>query len=164
MAQGGTPLALARTPRWSTPLLISWYFKQGFFTLLTVPLLLCLVYGLAVSTLSAVAYGLALLRASYAIFGFLGLCIALAVGGIPLILPPVLYGSLVKHVPRVWLRPDASRCLKIVLSLTVLIVLPLGAYCIYQAVGCSIHWITARDPCAAYTAGLAGSTPPLHCP
>jgi len=42
-----------------------------------------------------VIQGLALLRASYAVFGFIGAFIAASFGWVPVILPPILYYSLI---------------------------------------------------------------------
>lgn len=143
---------------------VSWYFKRGLLTILTVPLFLFLVYAIAVSALGVVVQGYALLRVSGAVFGFVGAFIAISVGLIPIILPPVLYYSLAKNLPGLWLRPDTSRRAKILMSLAVLILLPLGAYLIHHAVSFSITWIADHDPCAAYAAGVTGSKPPVNCP
>lgn len=143
---------------------IPWYFKQRLLTIITAPLFLFLVFSIAVSGFGAMIQGLALLRVSYAVFGFLGAFIAISVGWIPVILPPVLYYSLAKNLPGLWLRPDASRNSKIWSSFAVLVLLPLGAYLIYHAVAFGIGWIADRAPCAAYAAGVIGSKLPVDCP
>ena len=143
---------------------IRWYFKRGAFTLLTAPLLVFLAYCVAVSTLGAYVHGVALLRASYAIFGFIGAFIAASVGWIPVIAPPILYYSLVKNLPGVWLRSDATTREKIVSSALVLILFPLSAYLTYHAVTWGIGWIADRDPCASFAAGVTGSQLPINCP
>jgi hypothetical protein len=79
-------------------------------------------------------------------------------------MPPVLYYSLIKNLPGLWLRPDASPRTKILSSLTVLVLLPLGAYFVHHAVTWGIGWIADRDPCAALAAGVTGSNPPVNCP
>jgi hypothetical protein len=143
---------------------IPWYFKRGALTILTVPLFLFLVYCIAVSAFGAVIQGLALLRASYAVFGFIGAFILVSVGWVPVILPPVLYYSLIKNLPGIWLRPDAARRAKIFSSLAVLVLLPLVASLVYHGVAWGIGWIADRDPCAAFSAGVTGSKPPVNCP
>lgn len=80
---------------------IPWYFKRGMLTVVTAPLFLFLVFCIAVSVLGATVQGLALLRASYAVFGIVGVFIAVSFGWILVILPPVLYYSLIKNVPGV---------------------------------------------------------------
>jgi hypothetical protein len=143
---------------------IPWYFRQGALTLVTAPLFLFLVYCIAISAFGAVIQGLALLRASYAVFGFIGAFIAASFGWVPVILPPILYYSLMKNLPGLWLRPDTSRLAKMAFSLAVIVLLPLAAYVIYHSVGWGIGWVADRDPCAAFSAGVTGSKPPVNCP
>lgn len=143
---------------------IAWYFKRGTLTLVTAPFFLFLGYCIAISAFGAVIQGLALLRASYAVFGFIGAFIALSFGWVPVILPPILYYSLMKNLPGLWLRPDASRRAKIVSSLAVIALLPLAAYLIYHGVAWGIGWIADYDPCAAFSAGVTGTKPPVNCP
>jgi hypothetical protein len=143
---------------------IPWYFRRGVLTIITCPLFLFLAYCIAVSALGAAVQGLALLRATYAVFGFIGAFLALSFGWVPVILPPVLYYSLVKNLPGLWLRPDASGRTKVLSSLAVLVFLPLAAYLIYHGVALGIGWIADRDPCAAFAAGVTGSKPPINCP
>jgi hypothetical protein len=143
---------------------IPWYFKRGAFTLFTAPLLFLLAYCIVVSTLGAYVQGLALLRASHAIFGFIGAFVAVSFGWIPLVAPPVLYYSLVKNLPGIWLRKDAPRRTKFVSSILALILLPLSAYLVYHGVTWGIGWIADRNPCAAFAAGVTGSQVPVNCP
>ena len=143
---------------------IPWDFRRGALTLVTAPLFLFLVYCIAISAFGAVIQGLALLRASYAVFGFIGAFIAVSFGWVPVILPPILYYSLMKNLPGLWLRPDASRLAKVSSSIAVIVLLPLAAYLIYHGVAWGIGWIADRDPCAAFSAGVTGSKPPVNCP
>jgi hypothetical protein len=69
-----------------------------------------------------------------------------------------------KNLPGLWLRPDASRLAKMAFSLAVIVLLPLAAYVIYYSVGWGIGWVADRDPCAAFSAGVTGSKPPVNCP
>lgn len=154
--------ALAQASRASV--WISWYFKRGAFTLVTAPLFLLLVYCVAISTFGAVVQGLGLLRATHAVFGFIGAFIAASVGWVPVILPPVLYFSLIKNLPGVWLRPDAPGRTKLLSSVVVLVLIPLAAYLTYHGVTWGIGWIADRNPCAAFAAGVTGSKIPLDCP
>ena len=103
-------------------------------TLVTAPLFLFLGYCIAISASGAVVQGLALLRASYAVFGFVGAFIGISFGWVPAILPPILYYSLMKNLPGLWLRPDASRRTKVFSSLAVIVLLPLATYLIYHGV------------------------------
>ena len=143
---------------------IPWYFKRGALTLVTAPLFLFLIFCIVVSTVGAVVQGLALFRASYAVFGVIGVFIVISIGWIPVIMPPVLYYSLIKNFPGLWLRSDASHGAKVLYSFAVLVLLPLSAYLLYHAVAWSIGWIADRDPCAAFSVGVTGSKPPLNCP
>jgi hypothetical protein len=143
---------------------IPWYFKRGALTLVTAPLLLFLSFCIAISAFGAVIQGLALVRATYAVFGFIGAFIAVSFGWIPVILPPILYYSLMKNLPGLWLRPDASQRAKIFSSLAVIVLLPLAAYLIHHSVAWGIGWIADRDPCAVFSAGVTGSKPPVNCP
>jgi hypothetical protein len=120
---------------------VPWYFRQGALTSLTAPLFVFLVFCIAVSAFGAAIQGLALVQASYAVFGAVGALIAISFGWVPVIMPPVLYYSLIKNLPGLWLRPDASRRAKIVSSFTVLVLLPLGSYLVYHAVASGIGWI-----------------------
>jgi hypothetical protein len=143
---------------------IPWYFKRGALTPITVPVFLFLVYSIAVSAFGALIQGLALLLASYAVFGIIGALIAISLGWLWVIMPPILYYALIKTLPGLWLRPDRSRRAKILYSLAVLILFSLGAYLVYHAVGWGIGWIADRNPCAAFSVGVTGSRPPVNCP
>ncbi|MGH6635385.1 MAG: hypothetical protein ACRED0_04375 [Gammaproteobacteria bacterium] len=143
---------------------IPWYFKRGVLTLVIAPLFLFLIYCIAVSAFGAVIQGLALLRASYAVFDFIGAFIAVSFGWVPVILPPILYYSLIKNLPGLWLRPDASRRTKIFSFLAVLVLLPLAAFLVYHGVAWGIGWIADRNPCAAFSASVTGPKPPVNCP
>ncbi|MFQ5444256.1 MAG: hypothetical protein ACE5EK_06520, partial [Nitrospinales bacterium] len=118
---------------------ITWYFKRGVLTIFTAPLFFFLVFCIAVSAFGATIQGLALVRASYAVFGFAGSFIVCSFGWVPVVMPPILYYSLIKNLPGVWIRPDASRKARILSSLFVLIFLPLAAYLIYHAVAWGIE-------------------------
>lgn len=143
---------------------IPWYFKRGALTLVTAPLFLFLCYCIAISIFGSVIQGLSLFRASYAVFGFIGAFMAVSFGWIPVILPPVLYYSLMKNLPGLWLRPDASRRTRIFSSFAVIVLLPLAAYLIFHGTIYGIGWIADHDPCAAFSAGVTGSKPPVNCP
>ncbi len=143
---------------------ILWYFKRGTLTLVTAPLFLFLSYCIAISAFGSVIQGLALLRVSYAVFGFIGAFMAASFGWVSVILPPILYYSLMKNLPGLWLRPDASRRTKVFSSLAVIVLLPLAAYLIYHGISWGIGWIADHDPCAAFSAGVTVSKPPVNCP
>ena len=143
---------------------IPWYFKRGALTVVTAPLFLLLVYCIAVSAFVAVVQGIALLRVTYAVFGFIGAYPAFSVGWVPVFLPPVLYCSLIKNLPGLWLEPDASGRTRVLSSLAILILLPLTAYFVYHGVAWGIGWVADRDPCAAFAVGVTGSKPPINCP
>ncbi len=80
------------------------------------------------------------------------------------ITPTVLWYSLIKNIPGVWLRPSGSRTARIATTIGVLIAMPLITTLIYTANGYAIGWIADRDPCAAFAAGVTGSKPPEDCP
>jgi hypothetical protein len=143
---------------------IPWYFRRGALTPVTAALFLLLGVCIAISAFGAVIQGVALLRASHAVFGFVGAFVAVLFGWIPIVLPPILYYSLMKNLPGVWLRPDATRRTKAFSSLVVIVLLPLAAYIIYHGVVWGIGWIADHDPCAALSAGVTGSKPPVNCP
>ena len=140
-----------------------WYFTRGAFTILTAPLFLFLIYAIITSALGAAIQGIALIRVSYAVLGIVGPLFFIAGGWIPLILPPVLYYSLLKNLPGLWIRVDASRMAKIGWSIAVVIALPLAAHLVFEGVAWGIGWIADRDPCAAFDAGVTGSIPPTNC-
>jgi hypothetical protein len=140
-----------------------WYFKRGPLTVLTGPLFLFLVYCIGLTAFGAIVQGLALIRVSAVIFGFIGAFVALVIGWIPVFLPPVLYYSIAKSLPGLWLRPDASTRHKILVSVAWLVLLTLGATLIHHALALGIGWIADRDPCAAFAAGVTGSRLPINC-
>lgn len=154
---------LTRANPGSASVWIPWYFKRGALMAITAPLAVSLAYCLTISIAGAAVQAWALLRASHAVFGLIGAFLAACVGLIPVIMPPVLYYSLVKNLPGLWIRQDAARHAKLLGSLAVLILLPLSAYLIYHAVGLGIAWIADRDPCAALSAGVSGSRLPVNC-
>jgi len=138
---------------------LPWYFKQRLLTVLTVPIFLMLVYCMAVSVVGSAVHGYALLRASRAVFGLWGVIFVVVIGWLPVLLPPVLYYSLAKNLPGLWLRPDAPIREKLLASLAVIVLLPLAAWLIYIGMTYGIGWIADRDPCAALAAGVTGSKP-----
>ena len=142
---------------------IAWYFKRGLWCLVTVPLFGFFVYALVVSLFGAFIQGFALARATRAVWGVLGVLLMIFGGWIPVILPPVLYYSLLKNLPGLWIRPDASRKAKIIGSAGVLIAIPLVASLAYNGLALGIGWIADRDPCAALRAGVTGSIAPANC-
>jgi hypothetical protein len=147
---------------------IPWYFTRGVMTVITAPLFLMFVFFTVSSTFEATIQGMALLRVMRAVFsrrvfvtlgtlfGFLGVVIVF--------LPPILYYSLAKKLPGLWLRPDASRRDRIFTSLLVLVLLPLLAFLIQRVIVVGIAWIADQNPCAAFTAGVTGSKIPVNCP
>lgn len=143
---------------------VPWYFRRGLFAILTVPLFLFLVYSIVLSAVGSLVKGVALLRASYAVFGIVGAFAVFSIGWIPVIMAPVLWYSLTKHLPELWLRPDASTRAKVFTSIGVLVSLPLAAYLIHHVVVLAIGWIADLDPCAALAAGVTASRPPTKCP
>jgi hypothetical protein len=107
---------------------LPWYFKRGAFTLLTIPLFLFLVNSVIISTFAAFVQGLALIKVTYAVLGLLAAVLIVVTGWILLVsLPPVLYFSLLKHIPGLWLRPDASTRTRLITSATVLVLLPVSS-------------------------------------
>ena len=142
---------------------IRWYFRRGALTPVTAALFLLLSACIAISAFGAVIQGIALLQASHAVFGFVGAFVAVLFGWIPIVLPPILYFSLMKNLPGVWLRPDASRRTKAFSSLAVVVLLPLTAYLVYHGIAWGIGWIADHDPCATLSAGVTGSNPPANC-
>jgi len=142
---------------------VAWYFKQGALTLVTAPLFLILVAGVASEAYGAIIHALALVRASYAVFGFFGAFISVSFGWIPVILPPVCYYSLVSSLPGTWRDRDSTRRAKIWTTITVIILLPLAASLIDYGVSWSIGRIADHNPCAALSAGVTGSKPVGKC-
>lgn len=69
-----------------------------------------------------------------------------------------------KNLPGLWLRPDASQRVKVFSFLAVIDLLPLASYLIYHGDAWGIGWIADRDPCAAFSAGVTRSKPPVNCP
>lgn len=142
---------------------IPWYFKQGTLTAITAPLFLILVYSVADSAFRAVIQVLALARATHAVFGFALAFLITSFAWVPAICPPILYYSIIKGLPGLWLRPDASRRVRIFYSLVVLVVFSLAAELIGRGIGRGVGWIADRDPCAAFAAGVTGAKLPINC-
>lgn len=142
---------------------IKWYFTRGALTILTLPLVLLLVSATGIAIFGAVVQAYALFRVSWAVFGLLGTALIVAGGWIPLIIPPALYYSLLKNLPGLWIRRDASVRAKILWSAVLVVAMPLCAHLIYQAIALGIGWIADQDPCAAFEAGVTGSIPPTNC-
>ena len=156
-----TDIALANASRPS--IWIPWYFTRGAMTLLTVPLFIFLSLAFLGSAVSALFQALAFLHATHAAFGVLSVLLAAVFVWFPLILPPILFYSLLKNLPGLWLRPDAPRRHKLVMSVVVLLGLSFAASIIQKGTGLGIGWIADRNPCAASKAGVIGSKVPAHC-
>jgi hypothetical protein len=143
---------------------ISWYFNRGIATLITGPLFLLFVAGFAISVFDAVIQGIGLGRANRAAFGFVGEFVGFPIGWIPIIIPPTLYYYLAKSLPCLWLHSDASRRIKILMSIIIIVLIPLGAELVSSGVVWSIGWVADHNPCAALSVGVTGSNPPINCP
>jgi len=143
---------------------VRWYFSRGALTIITMPLFLFLLYAIIVSILGAITQFLALAKVSWAVLGTFGVLIVVCGGWIPIIIPPVLYYSLVKNLPGLWIRSGPSWKAKMTWSVVVLVAFPLSAFLIYHGITWGIGWIADRDPCAAFAAGVTGSTLPTNCP
>jgi len=81
---------------------------------------------------------------------------------IPAFAPAILYYTLLKNLPGVWLRRDVTTKSFAKLGVTVgMLILLVGvAEGITKANSYAIAWIADRDPCAAFKAGITGSIPP----
>lgn len=140
---------------------ISWYFTRGVVTVITAPLFVLLAYCFVVSALGAALQALALLQVTGAVWGFIGVLPVVLFGWIAVILPPVLYYSLLSNLPFLWIRPDGPGWMKVLVSSAVLIFFPIAAHSISSGVSWGISWIADHDPCAAFAAGVTGSVPCL---
>jgi hypothetical protein len=142
---------------------LSWYFTRGVLTVVTLPLFLLLAYSVASASLGALLQWLGAVRVTWAVVGAVPALLVAFVVWIPAILPPALYYSLLKNLPGLWLRPEASTSGKLALSAGVLIALPALAWLVSAALGSGIGWMADRDPCAAFAAGVTGSVRPVGC-
>lgn len=142
---------------------IRWYFSRGVLTIITIPLFLFLIYAIVVSIVGAVIQYIALLKVSWAVFGLLGRILFFIGGWIPIIIPPSLYYSILKNLPGLWIRQDASQKAKVGWTVIILFAFPLSATLLYRGIGWGIGWIADRDSCAAFTVGVTGSIPPSGC-
>lgn len=136
-----------------------WYFSQRFGNLLSIPIFIWLIYSLVVSLLGAVIQWLALVRVTNAVFGIIVTILTSFLWILPF-LPPILYYSLLKNIPRLWLRKDASKKIKICFSIGIFIVFSLLAFLIFHMNVKIIAWVADRNPEAAYKAGVTGSKVP----
>lgn len=142
---------------------VPWYFTRGAAAVITIPLFLLFAYAAVVSAVAAVTQFIALARATHAVWGWLGLVVVLLGAWIPLIIPPSLYYSVLKNIPGLWIRRDASNAMKGGVSIALIIVFPLIAYLISHAITLGIGWVADRDPCASARAGVTGSIVPTAC-
>lgn len=118
---------------------LPWYFKNGFYTLLTAPLFIFIVYCLAVSGFGAFVQAMALLTISKE-FGVFGTLLIFSICWFPIMVPAIYY-SLMKNFPGLWIRGDTNTKMKIFMSVGILIALPLLAFLMYHALGIGISWL-----------------------
>lgn len=143
---------------------VSWYFTRRFWTLLTAPLFAIMAYALIISVFDAFIQGFGLVKVLVAVWGWWVLLLPLLYVGWGLIsLPPMLYYSLLKNLPGLWIRQDASRTAKLLTSFGMMVGLPLIAWLIFHTMAYGIGWIADTDPCAAFEAGVTGTIPPTGC-
>jgi hypothetical protein len=142
---------------------IPWYFHRKGYTLLTGALFIGLILHLTDRIYVSVIQGFAMLRASAAVFGFWGALIALSVGPGLLLIPPAITYSLLKGLPGLWRRPDASRLAKLSWTLILLVALPSVGEGVARGSGHLIRWIADQKPCAAIAAGVTSSKVPVDC-
>jgi hypothetical protein len=142
---------------------LPWYFGRGLRTFVTLPLFLLLAFALLTSAFGALVQWLAAVRVSWALMGVVGGLVVACVVWLPAIISPALYYSLLKNLPGLWSRPDASAGTKLAMSVGVLVGMPLIAWVVSAALGWGIGWMADRDPCAAFRAGVTGSVEPTAC-
>lgn len=118
---------------------LPWYFRQGFYTILTIPLFIFLIYCVAVSSFGALIQAIAIFKISND-FGILGKLIIFSIFWVPIMVPAIYY-SLFKNFPGLWLRTDTTLKIKIIFSIVLLIIIPLIAYLSYHALGVGIGWL-----------------------
>jgi hypothetical protein len=141
---------------------LPWYFTRRALSILTVPLFLLLLLGLLQSIWAGFVYVLAFARASGAVFGGIAAFVAACFWWIPAFTPAILFYSLLRNVPGIWLRRDVRMRTAGKFGVTIGVVILLVAIGDVVAFGnkYAIRWIADRDPCAAYKAGVTGSIPP----
>ena len=142
---------------------LAWYFRRGLVNIITIPLFFLLSAALAMAVFAALIQGYAFMRVLKTIYGFTGLLGFFFVGWFPVIVPPTLYYSVLKNIPGLWLRPDATRKARIIITVAILVAFPLISHFVHQGTAFCIGWVADRDPCAAFEAGVTGSKPPVDC-
>jgi hypothetical protein len=131
---------------------VRWYFTARAITLLTGPLFFMLSLAFLDSATHALFQTIAFLRVTHAVFGALSVMLVAVfglLGLVPLILPPILFYSLLRNLPGLWPRRDAPRRHKLVMCIVVLVGLTSAALIIQRGTGLGIGWIADRTPCAA---------------
>lgn len=138
---------------------LKWYFCRGVGNFLTIPLFIWLAYCLVMSTIGGVIQWLALVRAISAVFGIIITILTSFLWILPF-LPAILYYSLLRNLPGGWMRRDATKKLKIIGSIGIIIGFSLFAFLIFHLNVKLIAWVADRNPEAAYKAGVIGSKVP----
>ena len=159
-----TQAAPREDPLASPSILISlllWYFRQGWLSILSVPLFLFLAYGIYTSITGGLIIFIALERATNAVFGTL-----LAMGLVWIFvliasMPLDLYIMLLIGIPWTWRPPRADK-VPITLAATVGILILFAGLAELVFIGDAkvIAWIADRNPCATARASITGNIVP----
>ena len=120
---------------------ILWYWTRGIYNILTIPAFLILCFMMVNHAFSGVIQTFALFVAAKQAWGFWGFVAATCFWPLPLLMPAGMYYSLLKNLPGLWMRLDATLAAKIRTSVGVCLLFPLMAYVIFKGCAYAIAWI-----------------------
>lgn len=137
---------------------IKWWFTRGYYSIITIPVALFILYGTVLVFIHGGIQTIAYWRVLYAVFGFFGIIVFSFVWPFSLFIPGMLWWSTLKDIPKEIQNRAKTRvgaCGLFIAGLIIFIGIASGLQWIH---GSAIAWIADRNPDAAYEVGVVRGT------
>ena len=144
---------------------LKWYFRQGFWSILTIPVFVVLasLFVISLGNLHKNLHLFGRYMDRLWIVGIIAILFFFYIVALFILGPPVLYVWLMHTLPEIWsdLGKTVPRRIKATVLATVLVMF--AAWVMHVGSVWAIGWVADHNPCAAYKAGVTGSIPPENC-
>ena len=135
--------------------LLKWYVLPRTSRVVPVVLLAALVAGFILAFVKSTQQWLAFVLVINSRFGWIGTLLSCFLWVVPF-MPPVFYYSLFKNIPKLWMRTDASRDMKIGVTVGMCVLYPVLAFLLFFMNDKLIAWISMKMRRPEPTAVAAG--------
>ena len=136
---------------------ITWYFKRGWWTFISLPYFLLLAYAFIYSLQDLFIWSIAYWKILYSIFGLLLGLLGIPIGLWLASMPTIIYTGMFLLTPQK--TRDTSEWGLVFLAVSGFLI----GWGFYKINPLIIGFIAAQAPCAAWQAGVSGTVPPTDC-